>query len=161
MTLGTALLLIAAAYLIDKHRLWKKTAFLLGAITLAVGIGAGVWLIITVHRERQERAAANKPVVLDMSTAVPIPPGATIDVGPVCPHDGPMAGMTCHPAVGGLLAVVAAEEDHNYMECPAHTKEIYSGGSASDLCQYANGNLLPQGFVRGQALASGGNRAVR
>jgi hypothetical protein len=96
MTLGTALIIIAILYLIDKHKLWKRCAQ--GVMVLAVA-AAVADTIYEVSRDRA-RVAVNKclrdstpagnkqaadehrvwceqhpeqPLIIDMSTAQPLP----------------------------------------------------------------------------------------
>lgn len=50
MTLGTALLIIAVLYLVDRHGLWKRAAQVMGGLALLIAIVAGGWFGISEYK---------------------------------------------------------------------------------------------------------------
>ena len=50
MTLGTALLIIAVLYLIDRHNLWKRVGQVVGGLAVLAVLTAGGWYGVAEYR---------------------------------------------------------------------------------------------------------------
>jgi hypothetical protein len=84
MTLGTALIVVAVLFLIDKHNLWKRAGqVVLALVALTILVGGG-WFVWNIHVEKQNATnykAAHEAVIPtppDGSAIVPVDPYASI-----------------------------------------------------------------------------------
>jgi hypothetical protein len=77
MTIGWALLIVAVLYLIERHKLWRRTAQVAGVLLVLAALSVGVLIAVEAHQgtaERKRATAQNvppEPVTLDFSKAPP------------------------------------------------------------------------------------------
>src|SRR5206468_5604092 len=78
MTLGWALLIIAAVWLIDKHHLWKRVAKIAGVLLVLAGLGISGHILYDRHEAANERTRyeAEAAQMEEEPKVDPIPPGA-------------------------------------------------------------------------------------
>jgi hypothetical protein len=99
MALGTALLIIAVLYLIDRHGLWKRAGQgVLGLVILAALV-AGGWYGVSEYRTwrlgRDIKTAQSLGLCIPASGFSDLPPGATIVSVPWVPVLTPVNELRC------------------------------------------------------------------
>jgi hypothetical protein len=68
MTIGTAIVVIAAMYFIDRHKPWKHAAIVLGSLAILSGLGVGGYFAYQ-HTTEKKAAAITKPDIFDRVAA--------------------------------------------------------------------------------------------
>jgi len=85
MSIGTALVIVALLYLIDKHGLWKKAGWISLIAVAAVLVAFVAYYGWQTWRDRKERTASNAPLDFYPDTPVwnPAPPEGFIGISDV------------------------------------------------------------------------------
>jgi hypothetical protein len=83
MTLGTAILIIAVLYLIERHKLWKTTAKLMLGVALVTALVVGGWYAVGEYRTRRLGRDVKQAQSLNLCAAetpvLPPPAGYELD----------------------------------------------------------------------------------
>ena len=99
MTIGWALLIIAAVYLIERHKLWRRTAQVAGVLLVLAVVLVGVEIAREHRQEKFKQEQATKPA---FDPAQPIDLSAGIVPKPNVDCFDPKTGKLRHDVLDDL-----------------------------------------------------------